>query len=414
MDDAPNVIVRLNYYPAKSNSAKYAKRREFYSSNMTDDYMRYIDKGIVDKNIPITDAMHPDFMDYVGDNEKSSGVFDKDGLLNKEQKADLRNRLRATGSVIWDMVISFKAGYGQKNIKDCRDAQGLLNAQLNRFFKQAGLHPDNITWYAGLHINTENSHIHVSFFEREPRFLRQKDRTRYYHNGKLRQAGIDGFKIGVEQYFCDTTVQLKAARQAVLTAAKHALAYSMDKNGLNKYVAAKIAEIIKELPDKGYISYMGDKLGNVRLLADKITAFILNCDEGLNRSYGEFVNRLLVRDENTKAYCKRNKIKNVGDYLVTDKTVKDLYRRLGNLVINTAVHIKSNYYDTAQVRTTMQGVVNKRAARKTFLKKTFELSAWTVGRYTDEVAQAFAEYLKQLEQAKMPEPPQNEKEEMCL
>jgi len=110
MDDAPDVIVRLNYYPTKSNSEKYAKRRAFYSSNMTDDYMRYIDKGIVDKDIPIADIMHPDFMDYVGDNEKSSGVFGKDGMLSKEQKAELRNRLLATGSVIWDMVISFKEG----------------------------------------------------------------------------------------------------------------------------------------------------------------------------------------------------------------------------------------------------------------------------------------------------------------
>ena len=289
-----------------------------------------------------------------------------------------------------------------------------MKAQLNRFFKQAGLHPDNVTWYAGLHTNTDNSHIHVSFFEQEPRFLRQKDRTQNYHHGKLRQAGIDGFKIGVEQYFSDTTVQLKAARQAVMAAAKNALAFSMNNNVLNKFVVAKIAEIIKELPDKGYISYANDGLGVVRRLADKVTAFILNDDQGLNQSYTEFMGCLFVRDKNIKAYCKRNKIKNVGDYLVTDKTVKDLYKRLGNLVINTAVVIKQNYYDKAKVSTAMQGVINRRAARKTFLKKTFELSAWMVGRYTDEAAEAFAEYLKQLEQAKMPEPPQNEKEEMSL
>ena len=79
MNDTPNIVVRLGYYPAKSNNIKYADKRAFYSSNMPDDYMRYVEKGVMDKNNPSgDDRPGADYMDYVGDNDKSSGVFSKE------------------------------------------------------------------------------------------------------------------------------------------------------------------------------------------------------------------------------------------------------------------------------------------------------------------------------------------------
>ena len=41
------------------------------------------------------------------DNDKSSGVFDSNGLLSKQDIKALRKMLRETKSCIWDMVISF-------------------------------------------------------------------------------------------------------------------------------------------------------------------------------------------------------------------------------------------------------------------------------------------------------------------
>jgi hypothetical protein len=78
MSDTPNILVRLKYYPATGNNKQFANRRSFYSGSLPDDYMRYIDKGTEHK------ATAPDYVDYVGNNEKSSGVFGKGGLLTKE------------------------------------------------------------------------------------------------------------------------------------------------------------------------------------------------------------------------------------------------------------------------------------------------------------------------------------------
>jgi hypothetical protein len=401
MDEAPNIVMMLKYYPAASNNKQFADRRAYYSSSTADDYMGYVDKGVLEKGTPT------DFVSYVGDGEKSSGLFGKDGMLSKERKAEMRKALRATGSVIWDAVISFKEGYGQKNIRDWRDAHGLLKAQLNRFFKQAGLHPDNVEWYAGLHTNTNNSHIHLSFFEREPKFLRQKDRTPHYHNGKLRQSGIDGFKIAAENYFSDATAKIKAARKEVLSAAQNALVYSTDKTVFNNAVTERLVDIIKRLPEDGRLSYASAGMEHIRRIADDVTAFILKHDKNLNRKYLGFVKCLQDRDDTTRNYCKRNHIKNVEQHLVADKTVEDLYKRLGNYVINTARLLRDKYYKKQFVK---QGSASRRIARKGFLK-SLELTAWLIGKYDTECAEAFEEYLERLEKMQQP---QHEREEACL
>lgn len=64
----PNVLARTHYY-----GVGHAKR-DFYSSNKADDYIGYIDKGIK-SNAEI------DYMDYAGNEEKSSGLFSSNGLL---------------------------------------------------------------------------------------------------------------------------------------------------------------------------------------------------------------------------------------------------------------------------------------------------------------------------------------------
>ena len=91
----PNVIAKIQYIECDN------PRRVFYSSGSKDDYLGYIDKGVkLNKDI--------DYLDYTGNLEKSSGVFNQNGLLNYDSKRLIREALRNTKSCIWDLVISFK------------------------------------------------------------------------------------------------------------------------------------------------------------------------------------------------------------------------------------------------------------------------------------------------------------------
>lgn len=147
----PNVVVKCQYHE------KGSSHRAFYDSSQKDDYLAYMDKGIKStKSI--------DYLDYTGNEEKSSGIFNANGVLFKEDKKILRESLRKTESIIWDIVISFEEQYGNKNMYNAEQAQELLRKILPKFFREIGFKPENITWYAGLHTNTDNQHIHLSFF----------------------------------------------------------------------------------------------------------------------------------------------------------------------------------------------------------------------------------------------------------
>lgn len=76
----PDVIARVRYYEIG------AAKRAFYGSGQKDDYLGYIDKGVQS-----TKAL--DYLDYAGNEEESSGVFDANGLISKSDKKALREKL---------------------------------------------------------------------------------------------------------------------------------------------------------------------------------------------------------------------------------------------------------------------------------------------------------------------------------
>ncbi|MDR1093060.1 MAG: hypothetical protein LBL66_02810 [Clostridiales bacterium] len=201
-NETPNVMVRLKDYPL--NGGGYSGRRSFYVGGAADDYMKYIEKGIVAS--ADEQDVRSDYIKCIDDAAKSVGLFGEGGLLSRERKAELRKQFRATGGNIWDMIISFKEGYGDRYMRDTATAHALLKAHLNRFFKNAGLVP---TMWLGMRgfIPIRITSICMSVFaRRRPMFLRREKDGKFYHYGKLRQTSIDGFKISIEQYFSDTTM----------------------------------------------------------------------------------------------------------------------------------------------------------------------------------------------------------------
>lgn len=203
----PDVIARVRYYEVG------AAKRAFYGSGQKDDYLSYIDKGVQS-----TKAL--DYLDYAGDEEKSSGVFDANGLLSKFYKKALREKLRGTQSCIWDLIVSFEENYGKSNLPDYLKARELLVKNLPKLFRQTGLNPDNMTWFAGLHTNTDNRHIHVCFFENEPRKFHRKTGTLRYRHGKIRQEALDLFKTETVKHFMQPVEGVKRVRKLLTDKAR--------------------------------------------------------------------------------------------------------------------------------------------------------------------------------------------------
>ena len=206
-----NIILKLKYYQTKdhyTDNPEMAEHRDFVSCQDSYSYLNYVHTGA-------SENVSSDYEQYIANKEKSFGAFNQDGLLNDEQKLDLRHQLQTTQSVIWDMIISFREDFGDEYCRDYEQAYKFLKKELPKFFNRAGLYSDNIVWYAGLHENTENKHIHISFFEKEPLYFDNGGKLKY-HSGTISKDLLIATKFTFEKALTKPTAQILKARKDML------------------------------------------------------------------------------------------------------------------------------------------------------------------------------------------------------
>ena len=373
----PDVNAFLNFYDVQS------PKRAFYSSGQKDDYLGYVDTGI-------QSTKELDYLDYAGNEMKSSGLFNANGAITKAEKKRLREKLRKAESCIWDLVISFATEYGEKNMTNADQAQKLLSKVLPKFFKNAGLHPENIVWYAGLHTNTDNRHIHISFFENEPMWFHRKTKTyRYRQKGMLNQTAINTLKMDVERYFMQPVESVKRVRKLLTDESKATVALS-GSFALKRL----IRELYEEIPYTGRTAYESESMDSCRGTVNAIVTHILT--NGENKiEYENLSNDLAKRDTEMRKLCKEHKIENAEPYLYTDKFQRDLYRRMGNAVIKEV--LKKRREELIRARELRHVKARQNHHTKSLVDcvlKSAEIAAYA----DEETVRCFEEYRERLEQ----------------
>lgn len=380
-----NIVFKINHVKANySNDEKYEKykeRRKFYSSNQAYDFMNYVDSGI--KNKPVLD-----FVKYVDNKEKSKGVFSKNGELDKQQMKDLRNKLRNTKSPIWHGFISFEEEFGKKFCNDSESAINFFNNQFPKFLTSAGFDKNNITWFAGLHENTEHRHIHFAFFENEPTRYSSKDKDLHFSNEKINNKCINKAKIDFEMYFYNNKTKLVDLRNDILKSVKNVF-YSDVK--LFPTIARKLELLSKKIPKTGSLNYESENMQFVKNDVEKIVNYMLSYNKKLFIKNLEYTKIIEDKDSEILRICKENKIK-PNKFLLADKYKKDLQKRLCNIVINYTV-FSMNYFKSSQSKRYMK--MQKHKNRLSLIEWSMKLSS----SVDKEIMQTFKEYMEKLDQA---------------
>lgn len=310
----PNVIVRSHYYE------KGSSHRTFYDSNQKDDYLAYMDKGI-------KSGESIDYLDYTGNEEKSSGVFNADGILSKADKKALREKLRKTDSIIWDIVISFEKEFGEQNVYNAEQAQALLKRVLPRFFRESGLKPENITWYAGLHTNTDN---------------------------------------------------------------RYALSRSNDLKRL-------LRNLYEEIPYESRIAYESENMNGCRDTINSIVSYILSNGEN-SIAYRILSDEIDRYDGKLIKLCEEYKIGNIDGQLLGEKFQKDLYRRMGNIVIKEVLKKRRD-----EIKRSRE-IRHAKARQKQHIDSLAEClmkSAEIAAHADQEAIDCFEEFMEKLEEAEI-------------
>lgn len=322
-----NIVFKCYYYKTKDKynpdkNAKEIQRRDFLSCNGSYNYLSYVDTGAENK-------LPKDYAEYVGNNEKSCGVFTKDGLLSDKQKRYLRKQLRETKSCIWDCVISFREEFGNEYCRDYEQAYKFLVKELPKFFKRAGLDKDNIVWYAGLHENTENKHIHISFFEKEPKFYANGGKLKF-HSGKIDKEVLLTSKVMFERALTNKSAEIVKARKDL--SEKYKLGLSPYE--ITRTMKKKLLELYHEIPTNGRISYDSANMEFLKKKIDDTTECVLYANSQTKKSYQDF--RLKIYDYQE---WQSKQYKHVPDKYNASIYYEDLMRRLGNMTIQTALKL---------------------------------------------------------------------------
>lgn len=376
----PNVIAKIQYIECDN------PRRVFYSSGSKDDYLGYIDKGVkLNKDI--------DYLDYTGNLEKSSGVFNQNGLLNYDSKRLIREALRNTKSCIWDLVISFESEYGLKNVDSYEDALELVKSVLPKFFKALKLKEDNIIWFGGLHTNTDNRHIHISFFEKEPMYYDAKKKTYKYRPGRINVKSCKELKMNIEKHFLSPKESMKRVRRLMVDEARSSM-NSSSYLSLDKDFKWLLKELYNKLPTEGHIAYLSPNMKVCRPIVDNVIKKILNLGKH-SFEYTDLDIRLQEYDNKITSIAETHNI-DEDAYLLRDKFKDDLFRRMGNVIIQELLNRKR--FEEVEKKKLKHKKSEQAFHRKMLLEmicKSFEL----MNKLEDEEARIFEEYQYKLKKA---------------
>ncbi len=377
---ADNVNFFLNFYGPNNSTDFYKEKRRYYSSNKAKDYINYIQTGIEE---------FKDYVEYSNNKEKSSGIFNQNGLLSEKDKKLLREQLRETKSVIWDGLITFEENFGKTWCNSYEQAYELVKNELPKFFKRTGLNPDNMVWYAGLHENTDNRHIHLSFFEKEPIRLRAYKDEKVFSNGKLSKTAILEFKAHLELAATDFKARERRNRQLIRQYASEQLNENM---GL--ILNNKLLSLASRFPKKGSIAYASENMASLRPEIDGITTYLINKSKSSKVAYEDFIDLARYKDERFESYCKRNRCKQ--PFSFEKKYKQDIYRRLGNIVIDYAFKIKQMDNERLKLNASIR---KEKLMQKKKLAKQFDECLRLANQFEFEVMSAFQEFMDKLDQA---------------
>lgn len=379
----PNVNFFVKYYAPNYKSQAMQEKRQYYSSNKAKDYMNYIISGI-------NDIKKMDYVEYMENREKSRGIFNQDGLISDEYKKEIRQKLRKTKSNIWDCVISFEEAFGKTWVNSYEQAYELIKNELPKFFKRCGFNKDNIEWFAGLHENTDNRHIHLCFFEKKPIRIRPNKTGKQFSIGKLSKTAIQEFKANLELSATDFKAREIKNRQIVTKAINEELRV---KSGL--VINTKLLSLANKIMGLGNTFYSSKDMSPYRAEIDSLTTYLIDKSNVAKSAYNEFIDQAKYKNEMFEHYCKRNHCEQ--PYTFERTYTQDIYRRLGNEVINYAKKIKS--LDDERLKFNAKIRSQKYAQKNSLIKQLNECLRLSA-EFDKEAIKAFDDFMKKLDEVR--------------
>ena len=282
--------------------------------------------------------------------QKCTGVFNKEGMISKEEIKEMKERLRQNEGNIWHGFISFDEDNSYK-IDHPDKCIALIKKTFGQFFKDAKMDEENIDLMCSLHLDRESHlHIHFCFWEKEPKIKNQRAAGyKYRAKGKIPMSVIEKMVERLTFY----TIEDESLRHAM----HDTINKLKDKETYRRLLHEdlfknEIVRLANDIPDDKY--YGHKEMVPYRERIDNIVRRLIQKDPEM-RQYDENFRKSLAEHEREmekymgtyykmqrkKEECEKDKENVEVENIHCIETLEwDYKRRLGNVLINQLRAIK--------------------------------------------------------------------------
>lgn len=161
------VIFNVAYTPYKLKKGStekeikaHAEKRAYYDFTGDTNYLRYM---TTEGKLTGNESKKFTMLDYL---QKSTGVFNGDGRISKNELKDMKLRLKENKGNIWSGFVSFDEENSEK-IDTPEKCIALIRKTFNEFFRDVGLDPREVDLICALHLDRPSHlHFHFEFYEK--------------------------------------------------------------------------------------------------------------------------------------------------------------------------------------------------------------------------------------------------------
>lgn len=353
MQSADAVVFNIAFTPPSpgenltaQQKATWASNRRFYSCNSAQgeiDVAHYIaDNEKVDRpddellreqaaarlNIDLSNRL-PDKSEARRIDEymtrfNSLGAFNLNGSITERELKEWIDGARKTPGIIWHGVLSLPTW--QSKLVGYEDMERLVSQTFGSFLRNAGFDPNNVALLAAMHENTENKHVHFTFYERAPKYRNKNGALHYREKGKISKQAIAEYRMSATAYLDEHKHDLSKYRDAVVQALR---GVPTDKD---LFIA--LNALADKLPQHGRLQYNSENIEPYRKDIDNVVQMLLRkSPDGMDahkKTLSEIARRgAALSETGTKSeYVKR--------------LTEEYKSRLGNVVLGMVKQYRSN------------------------------------------------------------------------
>lgn len=287
------------------------------------------------------DVAFADYQEYMGNPEKSSGLFtaQKDHVTDQDKEKlyeDFQTAQKNHG-VMWQTVFSFDMEWLEKNglydpeskvLNEHKIMELTRNAMANMTEKEQM--QESAVWCASVHYNTAHIHVHVAMTEPYPTRPKVEYNGKVQYRGKFKQSTFESTKSKiVNQVIRESSDNIRInnlIRDVILGGKKKRVV--MQDNDLENLAQKLYADL--KIPSKKW-HYNSPEMKPYRAQIDQITKAYL---DQYHKGDMETLRELLQKQEKIylEAYGKRKDPLAPNQF--AENKIQDLYTRMGNAILS--------------------------------------------------------------------------------